>query len=38
MVGPPGELKSAQEEKIDPSILVVEDEVLVRMVFGRSTS
>jgi CheY-like chemotaxis protein len=34
MVGPPGELQFSREEKIDRSILVVEDEVLVRMVLA----
>jgi two-component system, response regulator PdtaR len=34
MVGPPGELQPSREEKIDRSILVVEDEVLVRMVLA----
>jgi hypothetical protein len=34
MVSPTGELQSTQEEKIDRSILVVEDEVLVRMVLA----
>jgi CheY-like chemotaxis protein len=34
MVGPPGELQSAQEEAVDRSILVVEDEVLVRMMLA----
>ena len=34
MVGPSGELQIAQVEKFDHSILVVEDEVLVRMMLA----
>ena len=34
MVRPPGQLQPSREEKIDRSILVVEDEVLVRMVLA----